>query len=378
MAIKDLTVNAWGNNSTEYLNAVQGESGSRFAEVHLNDSAGQPIDLTGCTPRFFVKNGAAEPPFVDGEIIDAANGVVKFVTNTSDMVKTAGEFPCEILLSGENYSPLKFQGITLRVKASNLESAVQSGNQYSSLVIALNSISSSVAAAQDAVTKANAAIQTANDASTAANTAADNAKTKATLADAAAAAANTSASNADAKATLAGTAADNANAKATAADSAATRANTAAAACEGVITGDLTPAVNSALANLKDKDGGIAGYDGVKAHENNTTVHITADERTAWNSKASKSTPISATLAVANWSGTSAPYTITVTATGLKAEPAPTELLPGAGFTTDQLTALQAANIVKSDQSDGSIVLYAYGDKPSIDIPVEFIVRGDL
>lgn len=64
----------------------------------------------------------------------------------------------------------------------------------------------------------------------------------------------------------------------------------------------------------------------------------------------------------------------------------PIELLPQSGITSDQLKALQKANIVGGTQTGtdadsgttGSIQLVAKGTEPAVDIPVKFIVRGDL
>lgn len=64
----------------------------------------------------------------------------------------------------------------------------------------------------------------------------------------------------------------------------------------------------------------------------------------------------------------------------------PIELLPHSGITDVQLKALQKANIIGGKQigtdddtgTTGSIQLVAKGTVPTIDIPVTFIVRGDL
>lgn len=62
----------------------------------------------------------------------------------------------------------------------------------------------------------------------------------------------------------------------------------------------------------------------------------------------------------------------------------PIELLPQSNITAEQLKALQKANIVGGTQigtsagKTGSIQLVAKGTVPAIDIPVTFIVRGDL
>lgn len=53
------------------------------------------------------------------------------------------------------------------------------------------------------------------------------------------------------------------------------------------------------------------------------------------------------------------------------------ELLPSEDITSEQLTALQDANIIGGTQAVGSIQLKAMGTVPTIDIPVTFIYRFD-
>lgn len=92
---------------------------------------------------------------------------------------------------------------------------------------------------------------------------------------------------------------------------------------------------------------------------------------------AGTSAKTTASLAAATWSGSSAPYTYTLSMTGVTATSA-VEILPTADITATQLEALQAANIVGGSQSSGSIVLRAFGDKPTIALPIQIVVRGDL
>lgn len=54
------------------------------------------------------------------------------------------------------------------------------------------------------------------------------------------------------------------------------------------------------------------------------------------------------------------------------------ELLPSQSITLEQLEALQAANIVGVSQEVGNVTFKAYGDIPTIDIPVIFVLRGDV
>ena len=54
------------------------------------------------------------------------------------------------------------------------------------------------------------------------------------------------------------------------------------------------------------------------------------------------------------------------------------EILPALNITAEQLEALQNANLQDGGQAAGSVTLKAYGDTPTIDIPIRVIVRGDM
>lgn len=82
-------------------------------------------------------------------------------------------------------------------------------------------------------------------------------------------------------------------------------------------------------------------------------------------------------LTADGWVGDNAPYTRTYSNEAITATN-PVELFAPPDITIEQLEALQAANIQGGTQSTGSIVLRAFGEKPAIDIPVTFIIRGDL
>lgn len=93
--------------------------------------------------------------------------------------------------------------------------------------------------------------------------------------------------------------------------------------------------------------------------------------------KANKSTLFQDSLLAASWVGASAPFTYTwavpgVTATSIQ------ELSPTTAITQSQLDALQKANIVDAGQSSGTITLKAWGIKPTVDIPLRVILRGDV
>lgn len=90
--------------------------------------------------------------------------------------------------------------------------------------------------------------------------------------------------------------------------------------------------------------------------------------------KSSKSVLVETTLVATNWGGS----IYTWSNKNITSATQIIELLPSQSITTDQLTALQSANIVGTSQTVGSITFTAYGEVPTIDIPVAFIVRGDV
>lgn len=114
-----------------------------------------------------------------------------------------------------------------------------------------------------------------------------------------------------------------------------------------------------------------------------STTNILKGDGTGGVSAAAKGTDyagasetVTATLLAASWTGSSAPYTYTLAVTGVTAN-SNQELLPALTITSEQLTALQAANIQDGGQAANSVTLTAFGDKPTIDLPIRVIVRGD-
>lgn len=113
----------------------------------------------------------------------------------------------------------------------------------------------------------------------------------------------------------------------------------------------------------------------LRNHIADSVKHVTAEERTAWNSKPDKSVKFGTTLLAASWSAGT--YTLSheaITATSL------VELLPreNGGTTYEQVRALAAAMVVGGAQAAGSITLVAQASAPTVDVPVTIIVREDL
>lgn len=87
------------------------------------------------------------------------------------------------------------------------------------------------------------------------------------------------------------------------------------------------------------------------------------------------STIVDTSLASASWVGSSAPYTYSLTVSGVTTT-SNQELLPSTSITSTELLALQEANIIDAGQSANTISLKAFGTKPTVDIPIRVILRG--
>lgn len=102
-----------------------------------------------------------------------------------------------------------------------------------------------------------------------------------------------------------------------------------------------------------------------------------SDIDTAITNKADKSTLTNTYLYTADWVGSESPYTLTlsvedVTTTSI------VEIYPSLTVTLAELEALSAAIITDSGQDTGELYLKAFGDKPTSDIAIRVVVRGDM
>ena len=92
--------------------------------------------------------------------------------------------------------------------------------------------------------------------------------------------------------------------------------------------------------------------------------------------KAAISKTVEATLFVANWTGDAAPYTYTLAVEGVT-KTSNQEILPTANITWEQLIGLQGTNMIDGGQDTNTIILKATKNKPTVDIPIRIILRGD-
>ena len=152
------------------------------------------------------------------------------------------------------------------------------------------------------------------------------------------------------------------NAAATSASGAATKseqASTDAAAAQA----SANSAINSAAAASKAAGDAAAAVTAEKERAEAAEQNI---------ANSIPSTAISTRLYAETWS--SGTYTLTndmITSTSNQ------EIIPAVGITSDQYTALCAAQLVDGGQSAGSLTLKALGTVPTIDIPIRVIFRGE-
>ena len=107
-----------------------------------------------------------------------------------------------------------------------------------------------------------------------------------------------------------------------------------------------------------------------------STAYSSSKTNALLGAKVNKSSKVSATMNASSWSGSSAPYTITLSINGVTTSNNVEILIPGSA-TNAQVEAWMAAGIVNGTQAANSVTLKAYGDKPSINIPIEAIIRND-
>lgn len=249
-----LQLNAWTENPGNEVFCVQGEQNSRTLSITLIDRTGNEsgplavakqtpryLDLTGYTARMFAEKGDGTAVYFDGTVTDAENGKVEF-TLPAQAVTWSGTVPCTIELSNGD-SQLKIIGINLNVQKSNLDDAVESSDDFSTLQALITE-------AEDAIDACESAAEGVNEAKEEAQTSAAAAAAAGLLANQKAAAAESAAANAQTQANAAQTGAAAANSAASAANTAADRANEAAERVEDTDVSQLIQRINDLEAQL--------------------------------------------------------------------------------------------------------------------------------
>ena len=93
-----------------------------------------------------------------------------------------------------------------------------------------------------------------------------------------------------------------------------------------------------------------------------------------------RSSTATVTLYANQWVGDSAPYTYTLSLSGVTST-SNQDFLPirkSDGLTPEMLAALQAADLQDGGQSTGKVTILAYGEKPTINLRMRVILRGNV
>ena len=87
---------------------------------------------------------------------------------------------------------------------------------------------------------------------------------------------------------------------------------------------------------------------------------------------------IDVTLNSGSWSGSSAPYSYTISNSSITDTNEAVEIAPNNSASNDQLKSYMLAGLCGGTISSGKVVLKAFGKKPSINIPIVMIIRGEI
>lgn len=181
MTDKQLTLYAWEGNSAAVVYAVQGENQSRKLQLTLVEKRGgegnlygaevidKPLDLTGMsTPRLYVEKPDGTKVFTDGEITDSQNGIVAFAL-TAQQLAVSGVASCQVVLTKSGGEVLKVLGMQLDIQRSDLDDAIESKDDFASVLVILGRATAAVEKAETAAANADTKAQTAQTAANNAN-----------------------------------------------------------------------------------------------------------------------------------------------------------------------------------------------------------------
>lgn len=128
--------------------------------------------------------------------------------------------------------------------------------------------------------------------------------------------------------------------------------------------------IRTALAGKETAGAAAAVQSNLDVHTGNTTVHITAAERTSWNGKADAPKSVSVTLAAASWDATAKTQTVTVT--GVSATETAQMITPTPALASQ--TAYYDAGILCTGQAANSLTFTA-DVIPTADLTVYVVIQ---
>lgn len=204
MVYKEIEIDSTWQQPLGEIRVIQEEADGRELRIYLYDN-GSPLDLTGKTVSVYIQKPDNTMIYNSCE----AEGNQATVTLTLQMMAVSGLTKlCELQIIDTDNHTLKVTLPPLRIIKSNYDGAIESTDEFSRLVEALNEANNATGIASEAADKANEAAQSANTAAQAANTAAQSANTAADAATSAAESANSQAQAAETQAAYAKTQGD--------------------------------------------------------------------------------------------------------------------------------------------------------------------------
>lgn len=120
---KSIRLYAWKTNYQTFK-VVQGEDESRKFNIQLFNTT-MPINLSGCSVKFFAVKPDLTKVYVDCEVIDAENGLV-CVALSEQICVVSGTVDCWVQVIGAGGTDLRFEGLSLDVSVCDLEGAIES------------------------------------------------------------------------------------------------------------------------------------------------------------------------------------------------------------------------------------------------------------
>ena len=93
--------------------------------------------------------------------------------------------------------------------------------------------------------------------------------------------------------------------------------------------------------------------------------------------KSNKYRLVNTSILSSGWIGEESPYTNSITIEGVTTN---TDIciLPSSTWTSDIIEVWGSAGILTGEQATNSITLKAYGEKPSIDIPISILIGDEV
>ena len=138
----------------------------------------------------------------------------------------------------------------------------------------------------------------------------------------------------------------------------------------GLTTSQFASGVITTALNIT-AEGKIADARALKTLNDKITTN--ANNITKLNSKL-----VDVTLNTSGWSGSSAPYSYTISNSNILSTTKVIEIAPTETASNAQIIAFMNASLCGGDISTGKVVIKAFGVKPTTNIPILMVVRGTM